>query len=82
MDSTPQPELNDLPESSSEFWDGEKIRIELAEPKVKFADQPHYFERVKGHQAYCSHCSYGFELDPGDEIRDGHLFDTEGNLII
>lgn len=75
-------QLDDLPESVNEFWDGEKYRIELFEPKVKFFDQPHYFERVRGHQAYCNHCSYGFELDPGDKIKEGHLYNKKGRKII
>lgn len=73
--------LEDLPESSSEFWDGEVHKIEMEEPK-KFADQKHYFERVSARQAYCNHCSYGFELDPGDKIENGHLYDPKGKLVI
>lgn len=75
-------QLDDLPESQSEFWDGEVHRVETVEPKVKFFDQPHYFERVGGHQAYCSHCNYGFELDPGDKIEEGHLYTVEGKKVI
>ncbi len=74
-------QLDDLPASDNKFWDGEVNRIELEEPK-KFFDQIHYFERVSSRQAYCEHCDYGFEVDPGDIIENGHLYTKDGKLVI
>lgn len=73
-------QLDDLPESSNkEFW-GE-AEVHKLTPQKMF-DESHYFVRVTGHEAYCHHCSWGFALDGGDKIRDGHLYDREGKLII
>jgi hypothetical protein len=72
--------LDDLPESSSKFWDGE-IRTNLVAHDI-LADHGHYFERVRGHEAYCTGCGWGFVLDPGDKIIDGHLYDRKGKLVI
>jgi hypothetical protein len=73
--------LDDLPPSNSHFWDDAEVNTGII-PKVKFMDEPHVFIRITGHQAQCTHCDWGFELDPGDKITDGHLFDREGNKII
>lgn len=71
--------LDDLPASTDKFWDGE---VNVVEPKVPFMKQPHYFERVRGHEAQCTHCDWGFELDPGDKIEGGHLYSKQGKKII
>lgn len=72
--------LEDLPESKNEFWDGEVNVIEVKEKP--FFKQPHYFVRVKGHQAQCTHCDWGFELDPGDKIEKGHLYTKSGKKVL
>ncbi len=74
--------LDDLPPSDDkEFWSEADIHTNI-EPKVHFLDQPHVFERAAGHEAQCTHCSWGFALDPGDRIIEGHLFDKKGKRII
>jgi hypothetical protein len=80
QESSKQKKLDDLPGSESKFWDGEVIQI--VPKKVPFFDLPHSFIRTTGREAQCTHCDWGFELDPGDEIRDGHLYDKSGKLII
>lgn len=78
-----QSKLPELPESSNkEFWGDAEMHTNIVPQKVKFLDQPHIFIQVKGHEAQCQHCDWGFPLDPGDKIRDGHLFDREGKLVI
>jgi len=72
--------LDDLPESGSKFWDGE-VNTGLT-PHSILDEHGHYFERVTGHQAYCEGCGWGFQLDPGDKITDGHLYDKKGKLVI
>lgn len=73
--------LDDLPGSSDkEFWGEAEINTRLT-PQVMF-DSNHYFVRVTGHEAYCHHCNWGFALDPGDKIKDGHLFSRDGKLVI
>jgi hypothetical protein len=72
--------LDDLPPSIDEFWEGAEVHTNL-EPKNMF-DQVHYFERIAGHQAQCTHCSWGFQLDPGDKIIEGHLLDKNNKKII
>ncbi len=73
--------LDDLPASEDkEFWSEADVHTNI-EPRNMF-DQVHYFERVTGHQAQCRHCQWGFQLDPGDKIVDGHLFDGVGKKVL
>lgn len=73
--------LDDLPETSNEFWKYADVHTNI-QPKVHFFDQNHYFLRVPNHQAQCSHCDWGFQLDPGDKIIEGHLFNKEGKKVL
>lgn len=75
-----QKRLDDLPVSESEFWDGEKHTGLV--PHAESSEEGHYFKRVTGHEAYCEGCGWGFALDPGDQIIDGHLYDRAGKLVI
>lgn len=73
--------LDDLPESSDKkFWGEAEIHTHLT-PQIMF-DQEHSFKRVSGHEAYCEHCGWGFALDPGDKVRDGHVYTRDGKLVI
>lgn len=72
--------LEDLPESRNEFWDGE-VNVVKVEEKP-FLKQAHFFERTRGHQAQCNHCDWGFELDPGDRIENGHLYTKKGKKVL
>ncbi len=79
--------LDGLPGSEDkDFWLDAEIHtgiegltIEEAKKKV---EEKHYFVRTTGRQAQCQHCDWGFELDPGDKIIDGHLYDRQGKLVI
>ena len=74
-------QLDDLPPSEDkDFWEHADVNTGL-EPKNLF-DQNHYFVRIPGHQAQCTHCSWGFQLEPGDKIIDGCLFDKNGKKVI
>lgn len=74
-------QLDDLPSSENkEFWAEADIHANI-EPRNMF-DQTHYFNRVAGHQAQCTHCFWGFQLDPGDKIVDGHLFNSAGKKVL
>jgi hypothetical protein len=74
-------QLDDLPESSNkEFWGEAEINTNLTPQKM--FDETHTFRRVSGHEAYCDHCGWGFALDPGDKIKDGHLYTKEEKLVI
>lgn len=79
----PKQQLDDLPPSlDQEFWKDADVHTNIEPKKLKFFDRPHLFERVAGHQAQCTHCEWGFQLDPGDEIVDGHLFDIKGKKVL
>lgn len=72
--------LDDLPESTDKFWEGSEIHMGLVAK-----DNPldiHFFIRTSGRQAQCKNCDWGFELDPGDRIEEGHLYTKEGKLVI
>ncbi len=74
--------LDDLPSSNDkEFWAEADVHTNL-EPKVAFLDQDHRFVRVSGHQAQCTHCDWGFQLESGDKIIEGHLFDKTGKKVL
>jgi len=75
-------ELNDLPASTDkDFWFAAEIHTGLVGTPVNSTGS-HYFIRKSGHQAECTHCGWGFQLDPGDKIKDGHLYTREGKLVI
>lgn len=75
--------LPDLPPNEDkEFWGDAEIHGNLIPKKVPFFEQPHFFIRVSGHEAQCTHCDWGFALDPGDKIINGHLYDKDGKLVL
>jgi hypothetical protein len=74
--------LPDLPNSDDDvFWAQAEVYTQLV-PKKVHKEEPHLFIRVTGRSAQCTHCDWGFDLDPGDEIKDGHLYTKEGKLVI
>ncbi len=91
MDSKQSPEgqnirLPDLPPSDdADFWLEAEIHTNLEginKVNVEEGRDKHYFVRTSGRQAQCKHCDWGFELDPGDKIENGHLYDKKGQLVI
>lgn len=74
-------DLPDLPENSdAEFWgDAEKY---IVNPKATNSEGPHYFNYDHANGAYCAHCGWGFLLDKGDSISEGHVYDVENHLVI
>lgn len=72
--------LDDLPSSDDkDFWlDAEVHKIE---PHSQTDEGGHFLIRVAGNQAQCTKCHWGFYLDPGDEIRDGHLYNGKKLVI-
>ena len=74
--------LSDLPPNENKgFWGEADIRGNLT-PQPVVTESGHYFIRISGHQAQCTHCAWGFQLEPGDKIKDGHLYDREDKLVI
>jgi len=79
---TQRPKLNDLPSSEDgDFWLDAEIHTGL-EPHDAFEDHKHHLELKTAHQAQCPGCGWGFELDPGDKVIDGHLYDKRGKFVI
>ena len=84
------PKLDALPPSEDgDFWLEAEIHTGLTvlhtSEAAKQAEEnrtKHYFVRTTGRQAQCNHCDWGFELDPGDKIENGHLYDKKGTLVI
>ncbi len=72
--------LDDLPGSSDKFWKDADVHTGIT--PTRMFDDNHYFVRIAGHQAQCTHCDWGFQLDPGDKIVDGHLFDKTGKKVL
>jgi hypothetical protein len=78
--SSKRKKLADLPPSDDEFW--EDADTHLNEPVSVNSEGPHYFDMVHGNEAYCAHCGWGFVLDRGDRVRDGHVYDRQEHLVI
>ena len=74
--------LENLPPNEDSFWEGAEVHGNLVPQEVASTKEPHYFVRKTAREAQCTHCDWGFELDPGDKIKDGHLFDRKNNLVI
>lgn len=72
--------LAPLPESKNEFWESAEVHTNLVPKQINQGD--HYFKYTSAVTAQCTHCDWGFQLDPGDVIKNGHLFDKKGTLII
>lgn len=72
--------LDDLPVSTDKFWKDADVHTGIT--PVRMFDDNHNFVRIPGHQAQCTHCDWGFQLDPGDKIIDGHLFDRTGKKVL
>lgn len=83
MDQKSSKKLDDLPENENkEFWGNAEIHGNIVPQKTPFFDQPHHFVRKSGRSAQCTHCDWGFDLDAGDKIEDGHLFAANGTLVV
>jgi len=87
----PNEKLANLPKSDDQdFWLDAEINTNIpgllkqfeTDKLVEEQRKNHYFVRTTGRQAQCQHCDWGFELEPGDLIKEGHLYDKKGNLVI
>lgn len=78
---TNEGKLNGLPSSDNKFWeDAEKIpsinQVWSDSTKCK-----HEF-RSEGNKVQCNKCSWGFFLTGETEFKDGHVYRTDGKLLI
>ena len=72
--------LESLPGNESKFWEEADIHANLI-PHHEFNEDGHYFVRVSGNSAQCKKCNWGFDLEIGDEIKDGHLYNYDKIII-
>jgi hypothetical protein len=72
--------LSDLPANDDKMWKGAEVHGNLVPEHANSED--HYFVRIGANEAQCEHCDWGFHLDPGDEIKDGHLYNVKGELVV
>ena len=77
----PKRKLDELPGSESKFWEGAEIHTNL-KPHSEFSESGHYFILITARQAECKNCHWGFELEQGDKIKEGHLYDKVGKFVI
>lgn len=74
--------LDDLPPSENkEFWGDAEIHTGIT-PHSELSEDGHHFIRVAGNEAQCTKCHWGFYLDPGDYVEDGHLYTAKKKFII
>lgn len=70
--------LDNLPRSEDSYWEGAETNLhELPNSK----ECKHHFVRLKGNEIECTKCRIGFFVNPGDVLRDGHLY-KENKLVI
>lgn len=82
METTKGKSLDDLPGSDDVvFWEHAEVHTTVITHDWK-DDHKHYFKRMSGREAYCEGCGWGFVLDVGDKIIDGHLYDKNQKLVI
>lgn len=74
-------QLDPLPDNRDGYWEGSEVHGGLV-PQTVNPTSPHYFVHKSGREAQCTHCDWGFALDPGDKIVDGHLYDRHGKRVI
>jgi len=67
--------LPNLPESKSEFWDGE---VNLTEVKGKGCR--HHFE-IFDREIKCTRCGVGYYTNVDDIVEEGHLYHN-GKLVV
>lgn len=74
--------LDDLPENKNkDFWGDAEVKGGIVPQKIH-NEEAHFFIRKSGRDVQCTHCDWGFYLDPGDVVRDGKVYDAKGKLII
>jgi len=49
-------------------------------PKLRTCIE-HTFEHVASMQAECRKCGVGFNLTPGMDVRNGHIYNEQGLVI-
>lgn len=82
MEAKSKVKLDNLPESDNkEFWGDGEIHTNLT-PHNELSEDGHYFEYITAVIAECKKCHWGFQLDPGDKVKKGHLYDSKGRLVI
>lgn len=67
-----------LPDNDDKFWD--KAEVKVHTPK-KMTCIEHTFTQVEGMQAECQKCGVGFNLTPGMDVRNGHIYNEQGLVI-
>jgi len=67
-----------LPANDDEFWNGADVRTHTPQKKTCFE---HVFNHVGSMKAECQKCGVGFDLTPGMDVRNGHIYDGQGLVI-
>ena len=78
---SPKRKLENLPESDNKFWKDAEIHTNII-PHNEFSEEGHFFILITARQAECKNCHWGFELEPKDKIKEGHLYDKDGKFVI
>lgn len=82
MEEKSSKKLDDLPGSEvKEFWGDAEVHSNLI-PHNELSEKGHYFDYVTAVTAECRYCHWGFQLDPGDKIKKGHLYNKKGKFVI
>lgn len=68
------------PNDDLDFWGDSEVHGNL-KPQ-RYFDDNHFFIRVSGRNAQCNDCTWGFALDVGDKVVDGHVYNKDGKIII
>lgn len=77
-------DIDPLPDGSDDFW---QVGLEEAQNEVhKLIDKScmkgHYFVYVSSWEAQCNRCPIGYILTPGYWVKDGHIYNSDDELVI
>jgi len=70
--------LDNLPPTGSKFWDKARTQtIEIVQPP----ECEHEFRRVNGREVECMNCHAGFVLEPGWDVKNGHIYKGKKRVL-
>lgn len=74
--------IPELPNSSDEYWDGDKNTIDLEKVKNELCQSHKLVLKRGSREANCSDCGFGFRFIPSEiELKGDKVFTTNGKLL-
>lgn len=77
----PKTKLDNLPDNEHEMWEHAELYGNIV-PELFVKGGEHSFVRRTAREVQCIHCDWGFLLDATDYLKDGHVYQSNGKLIV